>query len=96
MKNNPYLRHNKEKALFKLIKYNQKHELPTEKYIHELATISATRLVNRNFHIFKNYMCIRSLKKDSRIWNIHKKPKNLIKLLDFIGDNTTFKVIKNG
>ena len=94
MRKNPYLKHNKEKALFKMIKYNQKHELPTEKYIHELASISATRRVNRDFHIFKTYMCIKSLKKDNRICNIHKKPKNLIKLLNFIGDNTTFKISK--
>ena len=94
MRKNPYLKHNKEKALFKMIKYNQKHELPTEKYIHELAARSATRRVSRDLHIFKTYTCIKSLKKDNRIWNIHKKPKNLMKLLNFIGDNTTFKISK--
>ena len=96
MKKSPYLKHNKEKSLFNLIKYNSKHSLPVDSYIDKLASIGTTKLVNKNFNMVKQYACIRYIRKDNRVINSVRRTKNLIKLLNFIGDNTTFKVIKNG
>ena len=92
MKKSPYLKHNKEKNLFNLIKYNNKHSLPVDSYIDKLASISATKLVNKKYSMVKQYACIRYIRKDNRVINSVKKTKNLIKLLKFIGDNITFKI----
>lgn len=94
MKKSPYLKHNKEKNLFNTIKYNNKHSLPVDSYIDKLASMSATKLVNVKFSMVKQFACIRYIKKDNRVINSVRKTKNLIKLLEFIGDNITFKINK--
>ena len=92
MKKSPYLRHNKEKNLFNSMKYNSKHSLPVDSYIDKLASMSATKLVNKKFNMVKQFACIRYIRKDNRVINSIRKTKNLIKLLEFIGDNITFKI----
>ena len=91
MKKSPYLKHNKEKNLFNLIQYNKKHSLPVEIPIKQLATITTTRLINRNVSRVKQFVCIKYLKSDLRVLNPFKRTPNMMKLLNFIEDKTIFK-----
>ena len=91
MKKSPYLKHNKEKNLFNLIQYNKRHSLPVEIPIEQLATITATRVINRNVRRVKQFACIKYLKSDLRVLNPFKRTPNKMKLLDFIKDKTIFK-----
>ena len=94
MKKSPYLKHNKEKNLFNLIQYNKRHSLPVEIPIEKLATIIATKRINKSVSKVKQFACIKYLKSDLRVLNPFKRTPNKMKLLEFIGDNITFKINK--
>ena len=94
MKKSPYLKHNTKKILFSLIKYNSKHSLPVDSYINKLARIDAIKLVNNRYNRVRRDACLKYIIRDNRVINHVKKTKNLIKLLEFIGDNTTFIINK--